>query len=90
MDFEEYFLQSTHNPEDARMYREVLDEELDWTLRYLSEHLNPGVTPPTGGLSLPLEAIIRYAQALGLSVRVEFVKEGEVVARYGVGRNEPV
>ena len=79
-------------PEDARMYREVLDEELDWTLRYLSE-LNPEVaypTIPTGGLSLPLEAIIRYAQALGLSVWVEFVKEGEVVARYVVGRNEPV
>ncbi|GAA6760953.1 MULTISPECIES: helix-turn-helix domain-containing protein [Thermus] len=107
MDFRDYFQESLKDPESARLYREVLDEELSWLLHYLRElrklsqkevAARLGVSrsrisqmETSAGLSMTLEGLARYAQALGLSLRLEFTdEEGEVLARYHVGADEPI
>lgn len=93
--------------EDSALYREVLDEELSWLLKYLREQ--KGLTQEAlaerlklsveevahreerAGLTLTLEALARHVQALGLTLRLEFAnEEGEVLARYHVGVDEPL
>ncbi len=105
--FSEYFRESMRDPEAKRFYREALDEELSWLLGYLrkkrglsqrevAERLGVSRSrvsqlETSGGLSLTLEALARYAQALGLSLRLEFVgEEGEVLARYTLSAEEPL
>mgnify|MGYP000048598149 CR=1 FL=1 len=106
-DFNEYFRESVKDPEARRVYREVLDEELSWLLGYLGEkrglsqkevaerlglsRSRVSQLEPSAGLSMTLESLARYAQALGLSLRLEFAdEEGEVLARYVLLADEPV
>ncbi|BCZ93197.1 hypothetical protein TthAA37_23860 (plasmid) [Thermus thermophilus] len=106
-DFKEYFRESMKDPEARRLYREVLDEELSWLLGYLREERGLsqkevaqrlGVSrgrvsqlETSAGLSMSLESLARYAQALGLSLRLEFADErGEVLARFSLAAEEPV
>ncbi|WP_234507996.1 MULTISPECIES: helix-turn-helix domain-containing protein [Thermus] len=79
------------DPEERRLYREVLEEELRELLTYLRDHRGftqeevaqrLGVSrsrisqlETAAGLSLTLETLARYAQALGLSLRLEFADE---------------
>jgi DNA-binding XRE family transcriptional regulator len=105
--FRDYFKEVMQDPEERRLYREVLEEELRNLLVYLrkrrrltqqalAERL--GVTrsrvsqmEASAGLSTSLEALARYAQALGLSLRLEFADEdGEVLARYSLSPDEPL
>lgn len=105
--FADYFRDSMQDPEERRLYREVLEEELRELLVHLRE--DRGLTQEklakrlgvsrsrvsqletTGGLSLTLETLARYAQALGLSLRLEFADEnGEVLARYSLSPDEPL
>ena len=107
INFSDYFRESVKDPEARRLYREVLDEELSWLLSYLREERGLsqkevaerlGVSrgrvsqlEPSAGLSMSLESLARYAQALGLSLRLEFADErGEVLARFSLAADEPV
>ena len=106
-DFNAYFRESMKDPEARRLYREVLDEELSWLLSYLREERGLsqkevaerlGVSrgrvsqlETSAVLSMTLESLARYAQALGLSLRLEFADErGEVLARFSLAADEPV
>lgn len=107
INFSDYFRESMKDPEARRLYREVLDEELSWLLSYLREERGLsqkevaerlGVSrgrvsqlETSAGLSMSLESLARYAQALGLSLRLEFADErGEVLARFSLAADEPV
>lgn len=107
INFSDYFRESMKDPEARRLYREVLDEELSWLLSYLREERGLsqkevaerlGVSrgrvsqlETSAGLSMTLESLARYAQALGLSLRLEFADErGEVLARFSLAADEPV
>lgn len=107
INFSDYFRESMKDPEARRLYREVLDEELSWLLGYLREERGLsqkevaqrlGVSrgrvsqlETSAGLSMSLESLARYAQALGLSLRLEFADErGEVLARFSLAAEEPV
>jgi len=107
INFSDYFRESVKDPEARRLYREVLDEELSWLLSYLREERGLsqkevaerlGVSrgrvrqlEPSAGLSMSLASLARYAQALGLSLRLEFaVERGEVLARFSLAADEPV
>lgn len=81
MDFGEYFRASMEDPEARRLYREVLEEEFRELLLALGLE---------GDLSLPLRELARLAQAKGLSLRLEFLREGRVVGRYGLSPDEPL
>ena len=106
-DFSEYFRESMKDPEAKRLYREVLDEELSWLLGYLREkrglsqkqvaerlglsRSRVSQLETSASLSMTLESLARYAQALGLSLRLEFAdEEGKVLARYVLSADEPV
>lgn len=105
INFREYFKESLKDPDSARLYREVLDEELSWLLAHLRELRGLsqkevaerlGVSrsrisqmETSAGLSMTLEGLARYVQALGLTLRLEFRDEqGEVLARFHVGADE--
>jgi len=105
--FSEYFRESMKDPEARRLYREVLDQELAGLLAYLRKKRGLsqeevarrlGVTrsrvsqmETSAGLSMSLENLARYAQALGLSLRLDFTDErGRVLARYSLSADEPV
>jgi len=107
INFSDYFRESMKDPEARRLYREVLDEELSWLLSYLREERGLsqkevaqrlGVSrgrvsqlETSAGLSMSLESLARYAQALGLSLRLEFADErGEVLARFSLAADESV
>lgn len=80
-DFSEYFRESMRDPEARRIYREVLEEEFRELLLALGLE---------GDLSLPLRELARLAQAKGLSLKLEFLRGGRVVARYGLFPDEPL
>lgn len=107
IDFRQYFKESMRDENLQRLYREVLEEELAWILSYLRQErglTQKQVAERLGvsrsrvsqmevraSLSLSLETLARYAQALGLALRLDFVDEaGEVLARYHLAADEPL
>lgn len=81
MDFGDYFRESMADPEARQLYREVLEEEFREILLALGLE---------GDLSLPLRELARLARAKGLSLRLEFLREGRVVERYSLSPDEPL
>ena len=93
IDFSDYFRKSMEDPKARRLYRQVLDEELSWLLEHLRKVRGAGAEglEVPKGFSARLEDLARYAQALGLSLRLEFADErGEVLARFSLAADEPV
>ena len=90
-DFSEYFRNAMEDPEARELYRRVLDEEFSSLLKRLGEERGGPSDRAPEGLGVSVEEVARYAQALGLSLRLEFVDErGEVLARYALSRDEPL
>jgi len=98
--FKEFFERKMKNPRFRRAYREVVAEELGEALRSLRDQrgvtqqklarllgkARSRISQIEGaeGLSLSLETIARYANALGYRLELHFVdkESGEVAARY--------
>lgn len=90
---------------DRLLRRKLLDDELSWLLLRLRETQSLSLEEVAarlrlpvkslraretrGALTLDLEDLLRHAQTLGLSLRLEFVDgKGRVVARYPGGLEE--